>query len=57
MFALAIWDHAKQVLLLARDPLGIKPLLLLSTVKQLFVFASEVRALLASGIRAAKAER
>ena len=49
MFALAIWDNQKQQLLLARDPLGIKPLYYYSTKDQL-VFASEVRALLASGV-------
>src|SRR5690349_9614160 len=49
MFALAIWDDQKQTLVLARDPLGIKPLYYYSD-EQLFVFASELRALLASGL-------
>lgn len=49
MFALALWDDQKQQLLLARDPLGIKPLYFISTKDQ-FVFASELRALLASGL-------
>lgn len=47
MFALAIWDAQKQTLLLARDPFGIKPLYYYSTKDQ-FIFASELRALLAS---------
>ncbi len=49
MFALAIWDDAKQRLVLARDPLGIKPLYYFAA-KDRFVFASELRALLASGL-------
>ena len=59
MFALAIWDHRQQTLLLARDEFGIKPLYYTvgnnpsepctaeRTATQ-FAFASEVRALLAS---------
>src|SRR5438093_958455 len=49
MFALAVWDEQKQQLILARDSLGIKPLYYYQT-DRLFLFASEIRALLASGL-------
>jgi asparagine synthase (glutamine-hydrolysing) len=49
MFAFAIWDAAKQRLFVARDPMGIKPLYY-SQAGQYFLFASEVRTLLATGL-------
>ncbi|MDT7542775.1 MAG: hypothetical protein QOE33_2679 [Acidobacteriota bacterium] len=55
MFAFAIWDEQERTLTLARDRLGIKPLYY-SDVRtsnaegHSFVFGSEIKALLASGL-------
>ena len=49
MFAFALWDALRRRLLLARDPLGIKPLYYYSAEKS-FLFASEVRTLLQTGL-------
>jgi asparagine synthase (glutamine-hydrolysing) len=54
MFAFACWDPNERRLLLARDPLGIKPLYLARSSDPdagwSLAFASELRALLASGL-------
>jgi asparagine synthase (glutamine-hydrolysing) len=54
MYALACWDPARRELLLARDPLGIKPLYVARNRDPdgswSLAFASELRALLASGL-------
>jgi asparagine synthase (glutamine-hydrolysing) len=49
MFAFAIWDAGKNTLVLARDRLGVKPLYYHHS-PDLFLFGSEVRSLLASGL-------
>ena len=56
MFALAIYDRPRRRLLLARDRLGIKPLYY-TRVGGRLLFASEVRALLASGLVARELSR
>src|SRR5688572_5761116 len=48
MFAFALWDRETSRLFLARDPFGIKPLYL-AEIPGALLFASEVRALLATG--------
>ena len=45
MFGLAVWDRRRQRLLVARDPLGIKPLYYYQDATR-FAFASEAKALL-----------
>src|SRR5580698_5906025 len=49
MFAFALWDAPRKRLLLARDPMGIKPLYYHQSA-QTFIFASEVRTLLGTGL-------
>lgn len=56
MFALGFWDDTRRTLLLARDPLGIKPLYIHVNPDPdgdwTVIFASEVRAILASQLMA-----
>jgi asparagine synthase (glutamine-hydrolysing) len=49
MFAFAIWDAKRDQLFMARDPMGIKPLYYFRSEKY-FIFSSEVRTLLATGL-------
>jgi asparagine synthase (glutamine-hydrolysing) len=49
MFAFGLWDATRKRLLLARDPMGIKPLYYYQS-REKFLFASEVRTLLQSDL-------
>ena len=55
MFHFAVWDNRERTLTLARDHVGIKPLYYFhkpatGTQAGLFIFSSEVKAILASGL-------
>jgi asparagine synthase (glutamine-hydrolysing) len=56
MYAFAIWDRKERRLLLCRDRLGIKPLYL-AEVPGYFLFASEIKALFATGLVPAEIDR
>ncbi len=56
MFAIAIWDKMERSLFMARDRFGVKPFYYYKDDQQL-IFASEIRALLASGIVPRKLDR
>jgi asparagine synthase (glutamine-hydrolysing) len=49
MFAFALWDVRRRCLFIARDPMGIKPLYY-AQAGSYFLFASEVRTLLGTGL-------
>jgi asparagine synthase (glutamine-hydrolysing) len=50
MFAFAIWDDDKHQLICARDRFGEKPLYMAYGPEQELIFASEIKAVLASGL-------
>jgi asparagine synthase (glutamine-hydrolysing) len=57
MFAFAVWDEGTGELLLARDRVGIKPLYYAHRADGSLYFASEIKAVLASGVVRAAVNR
>ena len=57
MFAFALWDARRSRLLIARDHMGIKPLYYAAMEGEWFICASEVRALMSSGLVEKKISR
>lgn len=53
IFALALWDDRQRTLVLARDPMGVKPLYYATNTRGDLVFASEIKALLVADVPAA----
>ena len=49
MFAFAVWDTVEKVMFIARDRMGVKPVYYFVN-DQMFLFASEIRGILASGL-------
>ena len=56
MFAIAIWDRDTRTLTLARDRFGVKPLYYHRAADGTLSFASEIKALIASGLVSAALE-
>lgn len=56
-FAFAIWDNQKQVFFAARDRLGEKPFYFAISDRGQFIFASEIKSILASGLIQPKLDR
>jgi asparagine synthase (glutamine-hydrolysing) len=56
MFAFAVWDKNEEKLTVCRDRMGVKPIYYFFG-DQFFVFASEVRAIIASGLVQARLDK